>query len=535
MLETVLVLCVVGLPLFKWRQNELARMIPLVIISGIVSIIILVHGMNTPIFLIYDPITIAMGCLALWIGASLMWTDSHQSAWECQAWLSYLLLTYLARYADSMILLSFIMSTGIAFSIMALGFMVKHNYRGLIFNDDWISKFWYLFGNRVHIATLLIIPFFISLWAGLNIGWWWFIGSIIMGIYLSICRSRGAFIGIIAGLLYMLFIMKFYYLLIILGLFSALLAYIFRKKFTITSILTRLIYYKAAFEMIKKRYLYGFGLNMFRKVYPDLNPTLFKSEKIRKLIHDSGGVELATGHRPHNDLVDIAVEIGVLGLILFCSMFYFISWGSIDPIFIGAFVAYGVASMFFFPLREVHTAISFWVFTGILMGFGQGEPLLVHPFIGIVLILLICRVIYGAFIKFTGLYFFSLTQKENGGDNPLGNIKMAIGCDPYCARYLMFGFLFHVDKDPELAFEYAQRQLMHFDGGKVKWGVYDQFARALLRISGINAAEMYIRKALHINPEYPRSLELLGFVHKSKENIREVMKKQGGLPNGLGS
>lgn len=528
MLEVALAILIIGLTLFKWRQNELARMIPLVAVTSLIGIVLLLTGKS--FFFMNDMAAIAMLGVSLWLGASLLWTDSHLSAWEFQAWIAYLFIAYLSRYADPFILLPVIMITGTAFAIMSLGFMVKFKYRGKLLFDPWLEKFWFLFGNPVHTAALEIIPLFISVWAGINLSPIWFIATALMLAHILIphpvSNSRGAIIGIIVGAVFVLFALKLYFVIGLLIIVSAITIYYFRNNFTLRSVLVRIIYYKASYEMLKVNPMFGYGLNMFRKIYPEFNPALFANERIRKLINEAGGVELATGHRPHNDLVDIAVELGLMGLAFFCLMFLFIPWGLIDPVFIGAFIAYAVGSMFFFPLREVHTAIGFWVFTGILMGFGDGVFIHIHPLIAMVVILLLCRIIYGASVKLAGLYFFDLTQRENGGDNPKKNIRMALGCDPYCARYLMFAFLFHVETEPELAFEYAQRQLMHFDGGKVKWGVYDQFARAVLRIAGINMAEMYVKKALHINPEYPRSRELLGFIHKNKEMMAEQIKKQ---------
>jgi hypothetical protein len=538
MLESVLALCIIGLPLFKWRQNELARMIPLVGIAIITSIIILVHTMNTPMQVIYDPITISMICMAVWFGASLLWSDSHLSEWEFQAWVSYLFICYLSRYANPMILLAILMVVGITFAVMSLGEMVRMKIKKQIFSAYWIPRIWFIFGNPVHNMALMTIPLFISIWAGFNISPWWFTASVLMGFNMALSYSYGSYVGVLAGIFTILILTKSYSILILLAITLAILFTCYmiksfqpslsRRK---TSIMIRLTYLKATLEMLKKTFFYGYGLNMFRKLYPELNPTLFKSEKIKEFIKKSGGVELNTGHRPHNDLADIAIEVGVLGLVLFCSMFYFISWDAIDPIFIGAFVAYATMSLFFFPLREVHTAIGFWVFTGILMGLGDTVEITFNHIATIVAILILLRLLYGVIIKGTGLYFFSLTQKEKPVDAEK-NIRMAIACDPYCARYLMFGFLIHAEKEPGIAYEYAQRQLAHFDGGKVKWGVYDQFARAILRFSGINVAEMYIHKALHLNPEYERSKELLGFIHQHKENMNAMMKQQGGLPNG---
>jgi hypothetical protein len=529
MVESVLALCIIGLPLFRWWQTELARMIPFIGITVLLSICIFVQAMNTPMQFIYDQATIAMICFALWLGASLMWTDSHQSVWEFQAWMSYLVICYISRYCDSMILLPVIMVTGVGFAVMSVFYMAKLKLSGenpgsnIDMKNKWLPRIWFIFGNQVHNSAILIIPLFISIWAGMNINPLWFLATVVMGLNIIMCKGVGAYIGIFVGILTFLFMMKLY---LLMGVFIVLTVILFTIYLSrnynhkrLKSLNIRLVYLYIVGMLLKKRYLFGYGLNMFKKLSPEINPILFENKRLRGWIDKfSTTADANTGHRPHNDLADIALELGILGLVVFGFIFYFIPWGSVDPVFIGAFIAYAIMSLFFFPLREVHTAIGFWIFTGILMGMGETVLIDIPQVLCFVIILLLIRVLYGVIIKFAGLYFFNLVQTTENGRAK--NIRMAIGCDPYNAQYLMYGFITHVEKEPEIAFEYAARQLYHYDGGLVKWGVYDQFARALLRTPNIIYAEMFAEKAMRLCHDFAESKELLQFIGKIKEQIK---------------
>ncbi len=75
--------------------------------------------------------------------------------------------------------------------------------------------------------------------------------------------------------------------------------------------------------------------------------------------------------------------------------------------------------------------------------------------------------------------------------------------------YLTDGYYYNVFDKPELAFQFASRCMENYDGGKVRWGVCDQYARALLRFGGMNIAESAVKYALHICPDFQQSQELL--------------------------
>ena len=65
--------------------------------------------------------------------------------------------------------------------------------------------------------------------------------------------------------------------------------------------------------------------------------------------------------RVHNDHLEIVGEIGLIGYGLFLSIFLM---SSIDVFGWATLLAVFVSGLFFFPLREVHTAAPFWAMMG---------------------------------------------------------------------------------------------------------------------------------------------------------------------------
>jgi len=491
--------------MFHFRQAEMVRLIPVIFIAGFVSLYVLA---TRQIPMIWDYPTLGMICFGLWLMASTLWTDNHQAIHEMYSLVALLILGYLARFADYAVIFGVILAVGTAFAIMS----TYHRRNGKTGKDWERKKIHYVFGNPTHSSQFDILPLFISLWASFEISFFFLAFTAILLIDIYNQKTEGTFIGLVSGFIIIgIIVLKWYMLLALLFLSVVITPYKNKKKESkFHSIYIRFAYWIAAWDMIKRRYLFGLGLNMFRKELENMGDTM-------KELRAKLGV--ITGHRPHNDLLDIALELGLFGLIIFVFIFVFIPWGSINPFLIGGFVAWMVAGLFFFPLREIHTALPFWCFVGVLMGLGSVEMVVINPIIAVVVGLLVLRILYATSIKALGVYFFHCTQNGKYPNELAENIKKAIGCDPYNGNYLMYGVLFHVEKEPEVAFEYAMRQLVTFDGGKVKWGVYDQFSRVVMRISGLGLADIYCKKALALNPDFTQAKEMFEFINKTKENM----------------
>jgi hypothetical protein len=188
------------------------------------------------------------------------------------------------------------------------------------------------------------------------------------------------------------------------------------------------------------------------------------------------------------------MELGLIGYILFILIFTQLSWAA-SPLLAGAVIAFAVHGLFFFPLREAHTAYPFFALLGGMAATTE-SIMTIHPFIAIVLILIVGRLLYGIVIKVLGLSYYNMATKIIVSPNPQdpetmkklenrqGWINNAIRCDPYNNLYLTEGYYYNVFHNPEVAFQYASRCMENYDGRKVKWGICDQYARALFRLGG---------------------------------------------------
>ena len=117
--------------------------------------------------------------------------------------------------------------------------------------------------------------------------------------------------------------------------------------------------YKSAIKGIHPRYLTGRGLNYFRDT-------------------DYG--------RVHNDHIEIVGEIGIIGYVLLLNVLYHLN---LDPIMLCLLFAVFMSGMFFYPLREIHTAVPFWIMLGAGSTAGDWStlPLKIAVFISILMIM----------------------------------------------------------------------------------------------------------------------------------------------------
>jgi hypothetical protein len=216
---------------------------------------------------------------------------------------------------------------------------------------------------------------------------------------------------------------------------------------------------------------------------------------------------MAATHRVHNDHLETMVELGIFGFVLFLAIIYSLDWAN-NIILGGAVIAFAVHGLFFFPLREAHTAIPFFTVVG-LMSAGAFQPIPVDPIIAIVLIVICIRIMGEVIRHLKGLDCYDKFVKCPTEEGRKHFIRAAISHDPFNGLYLANGYYHHVIEEPDVAFMYAQRCLMSYDGGKVKWGICDQFARAAVRFGGFNIARQSLIYALHICPGFKQADELL--------------------------
>lgn len=518
MVEAIYIFILAALiPFFRWQQREEGRNLVSILVTGLFLLIWLLSG-SLPF--IWDTTTILVMCFAGWMIASMFWNNSRQGAQDLYMMISGLVVFLVARSIPLNILAPILFLPGFIFAAHSVCFR----------NSTDPKKIWFIFGNQNHTGNFFLIPLFVGLWMTLNVSYFIALSLPVIIYALILTKCRGAQIGAIMGALFFACSLSLWSLFLIpIGVIAAWLIIRSRGKDFYESTSGRISLFVAALMLIKNSPLSGYGLRTFRREYPAIIPQILEHKLFKRLYARGTAIQSATSHRIHNDHLEIILELGLVGYAIMIAIFATLAW-SVNPLLSAGVIAIAVSGLFFFPLRECHTAFPFWALAGGLVT--ATGTLILNPIIALVLALVVIRLMYGVGVKLLGLFYYDravriaispeveseqLTLRQN-------YMNMAIKCDPYNNIYLTEGYYYNVFHNPETAFQYASRCFENYDGGKVKWGVADQYARALMRLGGFGVAKMAGKYALSICPDFKQTQDLM-------EQIRQLensgMVRQG--------
>lgn len=424
-----------------------------------------------------DSITVAVGCFALWLMASLFWTNSKQSIFEVMLWISYLVLFMACRTLPLTMVMLCVFPAG----LIALGIRLVPSVETL-------------YGNRDHDGFLHLLHALVALYLAVNISPWFIPFVIVHGIEVIRLKCRAVYVAgaCAVSYLYPYSIPVF----ILIALIIALVVWRLREKawllYNPKSIRRRFYMYQTAFDIIRKRPFFGWGLNMYRVEMPESAYRLMMSE-------DYGE---SKSHRVHNDHLEVILELGVIGYLIFASIFV---QGYYTPIATAILIAYAVDMLFFFPLREVHTGAPFWAIAGAAISVPTGFSLM--PLKAVVCLIAVYA-LYLSFRKFLALYFYELAERAEGLPEKAKNYALAARSDPTDGRYAVKAAC--TFENPLEAFKWASDALWNFDGQFLKQGVLDQWARCILSLNHLNAARWALNESLRLDPKQPRTEQLKG-------------------------
>jgi len=135
----------------------------------------------------------------------------------------------------------------------------------------------------------------------------------------------------------------------------------------------RLAVYRDTLAMIREKPLTGFGLGNFRIGYPAFGKSLGSA-------HPEMGTEVTPVGHVHNDVLEVAAELGLPGAVVFLWMFLCFIWAGLKAaqalrpeeawprLAAGAgLVALAVNSLFAFGFYDPAAGLELWVFAGIAM------------------------------------------------------------------------------------------------------------------------------------------------------------------------
>lgn len=522
-------LCAGLLPFLRWQQVEESRNYALVVFSGIY---IIIRTLSGNIFWFQDTTSLFVAGFVIWILCSCAWTPSRQSKLDLYMLIGCLVVFWAARTVPKELLFPIVFFPGPVFAAVS----IYKLWRGPLHHDDHP---YFIFGNCNHFGTFLLVHLFIGIWLVLNVSSYYAPMVLIVAAGIVLSKSRNAIISMITGLFFV-WCMAYHWALMFtpVGVILGYLVYRHERKDRpgIISQNRRLLFYIAAVHLIRKKLFFGWGLRTFRKEYPTHNAEILNMPIVKKIIEkapasDRSAVEAACSHRVHNDYLEIVYELGIIGFVIFMGIFLTLNFKA-SPIISGLVVAYAVNALFFFPLREVHTAVPFWAVVG-AMASVPSQTVIIHPVIAVVVALIVIRVLGDIYVRLQGLVLYDEFMKTPEGDRKCEIIRLAIQRDPYNDKYLTEGYYHHVKTNPAIAFQYASRCMENYSGGKVRWGVFDQYARAVLRFGGFNIARMSLHYALSICPGFKQSEELISQINQIEGAQQQTLKKMQDFSDGV--
>lgn len=476
----MLVLC--GSTLTFWGAqgaDEDARNSILVMITGAHATLSTIMGIVIPV----DGVTVGVTALAIWILSSLMRDDTHKSRLEAATWVGYIWVFMVARTVP----MEWVVWTVVPICSMYAAIQVWK--RGRNEKPVWSEYA----GNSNHNAAFLLMGVVVGLWMMEHISMWSWPLVVIMAIAVVVSRCIG---GVIALLLMLSFVLRGMELVVIVLLAIGVFGVSKRLRVESTAI-SRILLYWAAIKMVMKKPMYGYGLNMYRKELPDVYAKMVSKGRAKWLNGLIGGTENNTSHRVHNDHLETMVELGIVG---YGIMVWAVTQMPHNVHTVSLLIAIGVSGMFFFPLREPHTAAPFWIVLGGMVG-GKAVKIGLPIIVEIVMVMILLSTIWMASKKLVALCYLNVAEREKNWDKKKGLLEMALKLDPYNAIILSQNIQMTYPSNMDKAMEYAVRSVERFDGEITKWGAWRQLASVMSGMGGSKRMEEWaLNRARISNP-----------------------------------
>lgn len=387
---------------------------------------------------------LSMTCamFGIWIVLSLLWSETRKSRMEVGVWVCYLVMLTAAQNLGSIVPMVVVAVGATWISLKQLW----HHIKGDFHHNNSVYM-----GNSNHNATVLVWGMVSAVWMMEGVNPWWIVsvGVIATTIVGSRCRSGVLSLGLI---IYYLVVCRYGILhWVSLGMVwmavGCISYFILHSNRIESDIDTRQVLWCAALNLIKKSPIWGHGLNSYRMLLPG------EVERMRKVENSNH-----TSHRVHNDWLEIGVELGLVGTLLFSALI----WGMVKPETTPLLLGLTIMGSFFFPLREVHTAVPFWIVLGSMSG-RMGQLVTWRWETQVVAIGLASWLIVVGVKK-----ILALAYAEKGGEE---NLETALRYDPWNSTFM--ATLSEVTENKRKAWWMAMRVWDRYDGdlvrGWVKW------------------------------------------------------------------
>jgi len=482
-----------------------------------------------------NPAAVAFGAFVLMMAVSCFWSDYPRNSMEdLPRWAALLFLFLICQRLplETVLLTLYIPAIPAAiYGLIQQFFKVDPIWKPM---DEQIkvrakaTRMYSWLGNSNYTGAYLVPMWFIGLHLIATHTYLWLIPQSVLLVALVWSQCRAAWAAAIAGSGFaILFVQPRLFPIAII--FAVIVGMISMQRIEAT--MGRVFYTKICWEIFRKKPIFGWGLRVFRrKIFRiqaqqnQRDPSLLGTGK------GDGRNEFPVGQRAHNDIFEIAIEIGLVGLSIFALFSYNVIMSATAlSLFLAAGIVAGLVNAFFFyNLRMTASALPFFGLAGAVTPSIQFFN--VTLLYGIPLAAIVAYMVYlYAYKPFMAGWLFekaNVYQWKKDFKGAKKYIEKALRYDEYNNFLLSNMSAFMLPIDPAVSMSYASKLIHHFDGQKLEWAMWEQYGTVCFFNKAFLAARGALMMSLYLKPGYPPAVKGLQETNKVLAHVEEELKKQ---------
>ena len=510
-ITNIYVMGCVLLPLFMFFQHLNGRAYPFIALT-------ILHILYTVITGTYPPID-TLAILVMLFGGVIVVGMFRSNlppnvAFSTIQWLCVLWLLLVSRAVMPIVIMIEIYIIGIFYSF----FQMKE----IVTSDNEETKVF--FGNSNHNGAYYMISLLVGIYLMININYLFLIPNALLLLVIVLGHSRSAILSALFTLPIQFGLIPSLIVWGILGLGIARIVWngkLGTRSNAHDTLIYRGIFAWMAIKLIKQSPIFGHGLESFRR-NNNLMYNSFPDGWAKDFISHRPQNTNIGSHRIHNDHLELMVELGIPGYIAFLLIFMFIPF---DPFYLSLVVGVGICGLMFFPLREIHTSLPFYVLVGIFAY--QSLTFNPSPIITLFIIYYLSFIGWEVYLKGRALFAHGKMMVSQNLTDISTSAAMALEYAPTDSKYLMHAAAIAAPYSIEEAYDYSSRALYLYDGESKLWELYHQLATIILTTNVLDLAKITLNKALNCYAQFQPSITLL---ERVEALIRQRDQVQGG-PN----
>jgi len=286
----------------------------------------------------------------------------------------------------------------------------------------------------------------------------------------------------------------------------------------------RFCYWWAAWELIKEKPIFGWGMWSFRKEVYRAQAEIH-SKKWDGFMKDDRYLT-PQPRECHNDYIEHLVEFGIVGTVLFMAFLgtvYYAGFAYLAVttgadfvlmlILMSGLTSAVAISVFFFSLRLLPTALLFWILCAMIIGISGAEvQTFAIPVYIPIFVLLFCSaaVYYCAFKRCMASYYFNVSRTHEDDNTRSRALEKALHWAPSDTLLRTHAALGVIDFEPTISNMHVSRLLEDYDGQAPLWATLFNAGMCRARTKNLfEEATIYLNNSHFINPYFVPSRDLL--------------------------